>query len=146
MEEHLQTEGHLMSPYQILIRVWDPQQPVVPESDTLAALEAGQVRFFSPLGVLSAPGGDVFFPWTILAGAKNASFEPRSDRLSGTTLAGVQGDLLKGLMRRFSDAAAQLVDRLLPRYRGHVAQARASFRPAAVEGRVTSWRKDDTRL
>jgi hypothetical protein len=38
------------------------------------------------------------------------------------------------------------VDALLPAYRGSIQRARASFRPAEIAGRTTSWRKDDTRL
>jgi hypothetical protein len=49
-------------------------------------------------------------------------------------------------LTRFSDAAAALVASLLPRYAGRVQRARASFRPAEIAGRPTSWRKDDTRL
>ena len=49
-------------------------------------------------------------------------------------------------MRRFSDAAAALVHTLLPGYRATIARGRASFRPAEIAGRVSSWRKDDTRL
>jgi len=54
--------------------------------------------------------------------------------------------LLRAFIQRFSEAAAGLVERLLPRYRGQVARGRASFRPAEIAGRQTSWRKDDTRL
>src|SRR5260370_3723651 len=50
------------------------------------------------------------------------------------------------MMRRFSDAAAGLVDTLCPHYRGRVVRGRASFRPAEIVGRASSWRKDDTRL
>jgi hypothetical protein len=50
------------------------------------------------------------------------------------------------VLTRFSAAAAALVDRLFPRYRGRIARARSSFRPAEIAGRNASWRKDDTRL
>src|SRR5207244_9763487 len=39
-----------------------------------------------------------------------------------------------------------LAARFLPAYAGLITRARASFRPAEISGRVTSWRKDDTRL
>ena len=48
-------------------------------------------------------------------------------------------------MARFSDSARSLVAgcfRVSPR----ITRARASFRPAEIAGRQTSWRKDDTRL
>jgi hypothetical protein len=86
------------------------------------------------------------FTLSILGNAKNASFDPRTGRLGSTTLSGADADMLRGLMRRFTEAAASLVDGLLPSYRGRLVQARASFRPAEIAGRETSWRKDDTRL
>jgi hypothetical protein len=146
MSEHLPGKGHLMSPYEILIRTWETEQPVVGMGDALGALEAGRVLFLPALRFATEPTEAALFTPTILAGAKNASFDPRSARLGGTTLGGTQAELLKELMRRFSTSAARLVDLLFPSYRREVQQARASFRPAAVEGRVTSWRKDDTRL
>jgi hypothetical protein len=50
------------------------------------------------------------------------------------------------VIARFSEQAAALVEGLFPAYRGHVRRARASFRPAEIAGRASSWRKDDTRL
>ena len=35
---------------------------------------------------------------------------------------------------------------LFPHYRDSIKAARASFRPAEIQGRQYSWRKDDTRL
>src|SRR5262249_45147332 len=49
-------------------------------------------------------------------------------------------------MARFSAGAAALVDGLFGRYTGRVTRGRASFRPAEIAGRKTTWRKDDTRL
>jgi hypothetical protein len=118
----------------------------VAERDVLAPLEAGRVLFLPALRfAIEAAEAPLLSP-AILAGAKNASFDPRTDRLGGTTLAGSQAEMLRTLMRRFSASAARLVDGLLPAYRGRVQPARASFRPAEIAGRVTSWRKDDTRL
>jgi hypothetical protein len=66
--------------------------------------------------------------------------------VGGITLVGDDHERLRRFMGRFSDAAAGLADRMLPRYRGRLQRGRASFRPAEVAGRATSWRKDDTRL
>jgi len=49
-------------------------------------------------------------------------------------------------MRRFSDSADMLVKGLFPAYARKIQRARASFRPAEIAGRATSWRRDDTRL
>ncbi len=92
------------------------------------------------------PGERSLFTPAILGSAKNASYDPAADRLGGTTVTGGDRESLKTLMRRFSDAASACVDRLLPSYRGRLTRARASFRPAEIAGRATTWRKDDTRL
>lgn len=82
----------------------------------------------------------------ILSSAKNASFDPATGRAGGTTLDGDRLHRLRELMARFSDHAAVLAHDVLPDYHSHVVRARASFRPAEIAGRATSWRKDDTRL
>jgi len=135
-----------MSLYEILIDQWDSAAIRHRSPDALTALEQGHVLFMPRLKFATTPAEATLFTPAILGGAKNASYDPRTDRLGGTTLAGAEADRLRALMRRFSAAAADLVAALLPDYRGSVVQARASFRPAEIAGRATSWRKDDTRL
>jgi hypothetical protein len=115
-------------------------------ASALPALEGGDVLFCPGLRFDVAPGERALFTPAILGSAKNASYDPAADRVGGTTVTGADRESLKALMRRFSDAAAACADRLLPTYRGQLTRARASFRPAEIAGRVTSWRKDDTRL
>ncbi len=116
------------------------------ERSAAAALEDGRVLFLPALGFAVLPDeGPVFSP-AILASAKNASFDPSTGRVGGTRLAGSDVEPLRGLLARFSEAAAALVTSLLPGYAGRVHRARASFRPAEIAGRPASWRKDDTRL
>jgi hypothetical protein len=115
--------------------------------DTAAtALEQGSVLFMPHLAFGVGAGEQQIFSPDILAASKNTSFEPESGHVAGSTLQGPELERLRRLVARFSHQAAQLVDRLLPRYRGRIVLARASFRPAEIAGRQTSWRKDDTRL
>lgn len=88
---------------------------------------------------------EVFSP-TILSSSKNASFDPVKARVGGTTLEGLPRERLRAVMSRFSEAAAEFVARLCPAYGPQMVRARASFRPAEIQGRQSSWRKDDTRL
>jgi 3-deoxy-D-manno-octulosonic acid hydroxylase-like protein len=135
-----------MSLSEFIIRDW--RGGVTPEQAASAAamLERGKVIFLPHLEVAIDDKERALFTPAIFGDAKNASFDPSADRLNGTTLVGDDARRLVGLMRRFSDAAAALVAELCPRYASHVWRARASFRPAEIAGRVTSWRKDDTRL
>jgi hypothetical protein len=115
-------------------------------STAVTALEAGGLLFLPTLAFAIEDDEQSLFSPAILSSAKNASYDPTTRLVGGTTLIGTDLLRLGRLMARFSDAAADLVDRLLPVYRGHVQRARASFRPAEIAGRATSWRKDDTRL
>jgi hypothetical protein len=117
---------------------------VVPK--VCAAAEAGDVVFFPDLRFAVLSAEVTLFTPAILSSAKNASFDPASGRLGGTTAAAAEAARLTDLMARFSAASAALVDGLFPRYRGRLTRGRASFRPAEIAGRKTTWRKDDTRL
>lgn len=115
-------------------------------STALRALEAGDVLLFPRLRFSIEERERALFTPAILGASKNASYDPLRDRLGGTAVTAPDADTLRAFVRRFSQASAALVDRLFPAYRGQVWRARASFRPAEIAGRVTSWRKDDTRL
>jgi hypothetical protein len=110
------------------------------------SLEAGDVLFFPRLRFSIETAEESLFTPAILGSAKNASYDPATDRLGGTSATGADAATLRAFIRRFSDASAALVEHLFPSYRGHVRRGRASFRPAEIAGRTTSWRKDDTRL
>src|SRR6266571_5321470 len=110
------------------------------------ALEAGDVVLLPELGFAVESGEASFFTPAILGTAKNASFDPASGRLGGTTAKGRDAETLRRFIQRFSESAAALVNRVLPRYGDHLTRGRASFRPAEIAGRATTWRKDDTRL
>jgi 3-deoxy-D-manno-oct-2-ulosonic acid (Kdo) hydroxylase len=111
-----------------------------------AALEQGAVLFMPHLAFGVGAGEQQIFSPDILAASKNTSLDPETGHVGGSTLQGPELERLRRLVARFSHQSAQLVDRVLPRYRGRIARARASFRPAEIAGRQTSWRKDDTRL
>ena len=76
-----------------------------------------------------------------IAVAKNVSFDPLMGRLGGVVK---PDELLATMLRRFSDAAASLVEALFLPYGGRSQRGRASFRPAEIAGRQTTWRHDDT--
>jgi hypothetical protein len=78
--------------------------------------------------------------------AKNISL-----RWPGGEMRGAAGDAhdlaeLKSMIVRYADMSEAFALRLFPHYRGHLMRGNTSFRPVDVEGRETSWRKDDTRL
>src|SRR5262249_11215331 len=112
----------------------------------LQALEQGQVLHFPSLAFPLSEAERRFLSPTILGRSKNVSYNPGTNALAGTVCQGQDAEELKGLLRRYADAADRLCRRLFPSYGPALKRERTSLRPAVVEGRVTSWRKDDTRL
>ena len=110
------------------------------------ALEDGDVIFLPELRFEVQPSERLLFTPSILGSSKNASYDPASRRLGGTSATGADAETLRAFIHRFSDSAASLVGRLIPAYGTRIVRGRASFRPAEIAGRPTTWRKDDTRL
>jgi hypothetical protein len=112
-----------------------------------AELERGGLLLLPRLAFKIEPAERALFTPSILAkGKKNVSYDLARDRL-----AGVEGDAalqaaMHGLIRRYAVQSHALVAALFPHYAGHLIDGRTSFRPAEIEGRVTSPKKDDTRL
>ena len=81
--------------------------------------------------------------------AKNISL--RWPTKSSRELRGALGDAadlsaLETLIARYAENAERLMLRLFPHYRPHLVRGNTSLRPVAIEGRASSWRKDDSRL
>jgi hypothetical protein len=112
-----------------------------------ALLEAGGVLVFPSLRFELQPGERRFLNAAYAdPAAKNISLRMH-DELRGAVLrTGEEHEALRAMLVRFRDQAEALTARLFPHYAGSTRRGNASFRPVQVEGRVTSWRKDDTRL
>jgi len=82
----------------------------------------------------------------IAGSAKNVSFDPACGLLRGSEGDAEQQRTVAAMMARYAEQTHSLLTALLPGYQAGLRQARISFRPAEIAGRVISWRKDDTRL
>lgn len=110
-------------------------------------LESGNVLYFPRLEFRFGEDEKRFLSAVWADGkAKNISYRGASEPLRGAR--GAPEDLarLKAVLARYADSAETLVQALFPAYAGFLRRGFTSYRTAAVEGRVTSWRKDDTRL
>jgi hypothetical protein len=125
---------------------WTGAPHDLPPAGAAAALESGDVLFLPGLEFDVRPSERPLFSPTVVAAAKNVSFDPQSGSLKGTALDGPDRAPLRDLVSRFSSLATGLVGQLLPEYRDRIELGRTSFRPVEVAGRASSWRKDDTRL
>src|SRR5690348_550681 len=124
---------------------WDQSFTPEQQAQAVEALERGQVLFFPNLACPVAAGERKFLSPAVLHGAKNVSYDAATGAVSGTRCAGPEAGELKGMMAGFADRADRLLRSLLPYCEG-LRRGRTSLRPVEVSGRVTSWRKDDTRL
>ncbi len=122
----------------------------VPAGDGLEAqLEAGRLLFFPRLRFAVGAHEEKFLSERWSDGkAKNISLRGRGETAA---LRGCQGSaedlaVLGRMLERFAQCAEGLARQLFPVYRGRLTRGFTSFRPHAVTGRQTSWRKDDTRL
>jgi hypothetical protein len=133
-----------------LIRIgevgWSEPLPARVISAAVPDLEGGNVLFLPDLRFEVEAQEALLFTPSLLGSAKNASYDPASGRLGGTTATGAAAETLRGFIQRFSESAASLVGRMFPAYGDRLVRRRASFRPAEIAGRQTTWRKDDTRL
>jgi hypothetical protein len=109
-------------------------------------LEGGKILFLPRYRFVVTGEESTIFSPTIISNSKNVSYDPRTGVLRGTAASGPETGLLRKMIARFADFAQHLVLQLASPYESGLIRARTSFRPVEIEGRVTSWRKDDTRL
>lgn len=124
---------------------WDTAHPETQGLEPL--LEEGKVLFFPKLRFeLSADEKKFLHPDWSDGKAKNISLRGNDAKIQGAQGQPKEVADLTQLIKRFRSQAALLTDQLFPSYQGKLQEGFTSYRPAKVETRVTSWRKDDTRL
>lgn len=123
-----------------------PFDPVI-RASAVEALESGKVLVLPDLSFAIAPSETrMLDPTTLGQHGKNVSLDPQTRRLSNAAVPATDAALLADMMHRFADSALALLTDLLPHYAGQLELARTSFRPAEIEQRVYSPRRDDRRL
>ncbi len=136
-----------MLPFPVDMDSWSPRCPGTTQQQIISALESGTVILFPRLAFFLAGAETRFLsPGWSDGKAKNLSFENSSTGLRGARGAPENLDALQAMIQRFARQATSLAESLLPQYRAGMRVARASFRPAKVESRKSSPRKDDGRL
>lgn len=111
-----------------------------------AAVEDGRVLYFPRLGFAVQPAERALLRADMLSPkARNVSLGA-DGVLKGAGGSAAEQAQLTAMVARFRQQALQLVDGLLPEYRGLLRAAPTSFRPRQVETRKQSVRADDQRL
>ena len=125
------------------IEHWDQACSPQQQDAALQALEGGSVVL---LPHLAFPLDDTelrFLDPSLADSGKNISLNPANGTLQGSR---DSLEPLRGMVERYAQSSVSLLRQLLPSYLPAIQTGRTSFRPVEVEGRTTSWRKDDTRL
>ncbi|MBV8464450.1 MAG: Kdo hydroxylase family protein [Burkholderiales bacterium] len=111
------------------------------------ALEDGKVLYFPQLPFVMTDAEKSFLSPTWGDGkAKNIAYDGERDQLKGAQGSAEDLARLKAMVARFRTSAVGLITSLFPHYAANLRVAQTSYRTARVEGRETSWRKDDSRL
>jgi hypothetical protein len=113
----------------------------------IQALESGMILYLPQLSFhLSDKEKSFLSPDKVGPKSKNISYDIYNDSLKGSSVKNEEAESLKKMMKRFSMSVKNLISELFPYYQTNLSQARTSFRPVEVLGRISSYRKDDTRL
>lgn len=128
------------------ISSWNQPASAEDQARAIRELERGSVLLFPDLDFPLEDAETGFLSPEVVAQRKSVSYDLSTGALRGTTVAGEAGERLHGMMKRYAESSRNLLRNLLPHYNAGLHQARTSFRPVEIEGRTTSWRKDDTRL
>ena len=133
--------------YELPFDEWRPDVDDATQQRAIAALESGMVLFLPRLGfVLHATEQRFLSPDWSDGRSKNISLGGERRELKGARANAGDRAQLGAMIARFADCANQLVAALFPSYVAKLELARTSYRPCAVETRVSSYRKDDSRL
>lgn len=126
---------------------WQDGQPGAITHAVESSLETGHVLVFPQLRFgLSQAEQRLLDTRCADPATKNISLRGPQALMRGAVGSAEELVELRAMLIRFRDQATALAQRLFPHYIGKLQVANTSYRPVSVEGRETSWRKDDTRL
>ncbi len=127
-----------------IVRSLDASEPGINVQQTL---ENGEVAYFPQLNFdLSEAEQRFLSPRWSNGKSKNINLRPQSASVRGAEGPIEEMAALAAMLDRFAQRSVHLMETLMPAYTGHWQRGGTSFRPAAIEQRESSWRKDDTRL
>src|SRR5881392_2061286 len=133
--------------YTVEVDTWSPNVP--PNNGTALAreLESGKVLSLPKLKFLFELKEEKFLdPRWSNGHSKNISLNQENGTVKGAAGSYVEVKELSALVKRYRSSTGNLVRTLFPKYGSGLRLGRTSYRPALVQGRPASWRKDDSRL
>lgn len=128
---------------------WQENLSSARQLEITQTLEEGSVLFFPALAFqLKEEEQPLLSPHFASLRSKNISFNKITNELRGVAK-NTSSEAIRQfqiLLTRFADQSERFVNQLFPRYQPFLKIGRSSFRPVEVKGRVSSYRKDDSRL
>jgi hypothetical protein len=127
--------------------VWNAPFSREAQLQAVNAMEAGNILLMPQLSfTLSSDEKNFLSPAFAHPKAKNISLNLLTGQLRCGECSTQDYANLKSMMQRYSQSAHQLVQQLLSPYAHAIELGRTSLRVVEISGRVSSYRKDDTRL
>lgn len=115
------------------------------KKNIISSLEEGKIIYLPNHSIELSPKDSNLLSESILdKNTKNISYDYKKNKLSGLNKATNMQDDMQELMHRYALFTRDLVSVLLPDYLPHLIWGRTSYRPAQINGRNSSKRKDDT--
>jgi hypothetical protein len=129
-------------------KTWRSSFPKSQEQELIETIENGKLIFLPSLGFeLFAEETKFLTSHVVNPKSKNISFDPISQTLRGAKCTEEEKPPLQNMMTRFALQSQSLIHSLFPHYKKGLQWGKTSFRPVETRGRrVSSYRKDDTRL
>lgn len=119
----------------------------VDKHQAINALESGKVLYLPTYALTPHINERPLLSESILdIKHKNISYNYTKGQLAGLVKTSPLAANMQQFMHRYAMFARQLVDTLLPQYSTDILWGRTSYRPAQINGRQSSKRKDDTRV
>lgn len=126
---------------------WNQSPDRATQRQAIEALESGRVLFFPNMPFQLQDHEYAFLtPSIAQPKRKNVSYNLNTNAISGVVGNNRTQQELRLMMNRFARKSQEFIENLLPNYTGKMEHARTSYRPVQVQGRQSSYRKDDTRL
>jgi hypothetical protein len=126
---------------------WTPSLGEAASAALSRDLEQGGVLFMPRLDFELLASEERFLSERWGSGAaKNISVRAGAGEVRGAHGDADELAALHAMVTRYARSADTLLDGMFPRYAPHRRPGSTSFRPARIEGRWSSWRRDDTRM
>jgi hypothetical protein len=138
---------HMSILNEVQCHAWESHFSPEVQAQAVSAIESGSILFMPHLSFALTPNENKFLsPTYAHPKAKNISLNIHTGALRAGQCSPEDHANLKAMIQRFSASAHQLVRQLLVPYANAFELGRTSLRVIEISGRVSSYRKDDTRL